>query len=1799
MDELATTEIELKQPVQFRKFGDAPTTRGLIFDNVLSAAQGIKPISNQRHTLQLTGVAYHGPEQYSKKDIKQAVVSGQSLTRKLRGTWQLLDNTTGEPVAEKTSTLANVPYYTDDGVFIQNGVAYSLAHQLRLSSGVFARQKANGELESHVNVAPGKGRSHRVFMDPESGVFKINVGQANMPLYPVLRAMGATDEQLRGAWGRDLASVNAGKNDSQVIRKLYDRIAKKRVQGADEATMSQSVAEAFNSMELDGNVTRRTLGTPSTHMDLPTLLATTSKLIALNKGEAEPDDRDHLAYQHVYGPEDLIAERLSNSQQAMRQLLWKASTKSNLNAIGPGFFDKMISSAIIGSGLGAPIEQINPLEVFDQQSRVTRMGDGGIASLDSVPEDSRMVQPSQFGFIDYLRTPESAKAGVDMRLARNAVKGSDNRLYTQVIDNKTGQTVLKSPQDMADSVLGFPDDETDDSPMIPALVNGKLRYVDRDKVDYRVPDMESAFSPLGNLIPLKSMVKGQRAVMAARMITQALPLTDGEAPLLQSGMPGQDDRSFEDEYGTHAGAIFADSPATVVSVDSDSVTLKLQDGSTKNVELFNNLPSNRKTFMHQTAVVQPGDTVAPGQLLARSNYTDANGTAGIGKNLRVAYLAYKGLNFEDANVISESAARKMSSEHAYQHELEWDPKHHRGLRAFVSVFPSTYKRDQLANFNDDGLIKPGTEVKFGDPLVLAVRERERTHGSIHRGRGPSFVDATITWNHHSPGVVTDAVNTERGAAVVVKASSPMVVGDKMCFDPETSLLTKTGWKLVEEITDSDEIATLNPLTDELEYQRPTRVWKYHHDGDMYYFNTKHVNMLVTMDHHLWVAKPGKPYQAVTARDFYAAKGEWQFKKDCKWRGEEVEWMEFGQPVRTYCARTTVLTRVRMDDWLEFLGYYLAEGWCASPGYVKIGQFAKSPHHKKIAALLSRLGLSYRYADDEGRFEIGNVWLYELLKPLGDSYTKRVPEWIQELCPRQLYILLSSYLDGDGHRGACWEYGSSSESLAEDIQVICLKLGWSVTLKKNERDDNWQKRPHWRGRINRSHLRPWWKKRHAKVYKTNEERIVTYSGDVFCVTVPNHVVYCKRDGKTHWSHNSGRVGDKGVVAAIVPDDEMPTDLRGKPYEVLVNPLGIISRVNPAQIIEAALGKVAEKTGKPYKLQDFDTKRDMIEFAFNELKKHNMSDLESVVDPDTGRKINDIFTGNRWFMKLHHTSESKAQGRGLGAYTMDGAPAKGGDDGAKRVGMLNLGAILSHGAGKVAREFKMIRGQANPEYWSQFMSGFKPGTPEVPEVYHKFIAQLQSAGINPVREGTRTHLMALTDKDIMERAGDRVIENTETVSWDGTMKPKKGGLFDETLTGGHAGMRWSRLALHEPMPNPVMEEPIRRVLGVTEKKFRDILAGREELKGFSGPQAIVRALQNIDVTKEIEQSRQQAASARGGKRDDAVRRLGLLKSAHRMGIHPQDWMVNSIPVIPPKFRPVATMGVKKLPLVADANYLLKEAFDANRMLKEMSGQVDDVGDERLALYDSFKAVTGLGDPIHPKNVERGVKGALKQIFGSSPKYGTIQRKLLSTTTDLVGRATVVPDPELDMDSVGLPEEKAWDIYSPFIIRNLVRRGMSRFDAADAVEQKKDVARDAMMSEMKSRPVMVDRAPVLHRYGVMAFWPRVTKDNTMHLSPLVVGGFNADFDGDAMQFHVPGDDDSAQEMAEKMLPSKNLLSASKFKAHYLPSQEYVGGLYAASSRIDKQRQERVFRTLADAISAMYAGEINFDTRVAIHEH
>jgi hypothetical protein len=681
--------------------------------------------------------------------------------------------------------------------------------------------------------------------------------------------------------------------------------------------------------------------------------------------------------------------------------------------------------------------------------------------------------------------------------------------------------------------------------------------------------------------------------------------------------------------------------------------------------------------------------------------------------------------------------------------------------------------------------------------------------------------------------------------------------------------------------------------------------------------------------------------------------------------------------------------------------------------------------------------------------------------------------------------------------------------------------------------------------------------------------------------------------------SNRIGGKGVVGKVIPDEQMPHTRDGRPAEILVNPLGVISRGNPMQMVEGALGKVAEKTGQRYKIPDWQYKNidDLTALAEGELKKHGLSDTEDMIDPETGRLIPNIFVGNAFFMKLHHMAEDKAQARSTGAYTASDLPAKGGPQSAKRLGLLDSNALLSHGAYNVLRDVKLVKGQRNDDYWLSFMQGHRPPDPKVPLVYQKFVHELQAAGINVVPDGPRLHIMALTNHDIQHLAGNRSLRNAETVQADKGLRPIDGGLFSADLTGGHGGFRWSKLDLHEPMPSPVFEDPIRRVLGLTKDQFSDVIAGKRTLQDRTGPEAIAKALDKINLPQQIAVARAQIAGGKKTARDMAIRKLGYLRSAQELGIHPREWVLNSVPVLPPKFRPISIMAETGVPLVSDPNYLYHELWDANENLKNMKGQVEDVGEERLALYNAFKAVTGLGEPVHPKLVEKGVRGILHSVLGSGPKYSAMQRQLLGTTTDLVGRGVIAPNPNLDMDHVGLPEEQAWDIYKNFVVRRLKLRGIPLGRAVEAVTNRDDVAKHELIKEMAERPVILNRAPVLHRFGIMALHPRLVKGNVIELSPLITKGFNADFDGDAMQFHVPVSEDARREAIERMLPSRNLLSPADFKTPmHGPTQEMVGGLYEATTARNDKRAPTRYRNAKDAINAFLQGRADVGDRIEI---
>ena len=1458
------SEEEERPELSYRSFTDVPAQRQAVFDRVRDA-YAKKRMEYGGHTLEFADVDYKDARDFTLRDEKAAVLGRKRLYRPLRGRLRLLD-AEGNVIREdeKARTLAQVPYLSRRGTFIHNGTEYAVANQQRLRAGIYTRRQANGDVESQFNIIPGTGRGFRVRMDPASGVFRIQAGQSNMKLFPVLKDMGFTDKQLKETWGKEIYEANAladDKDERVTLSKLAAKLGGKHDAELSPEEAKTRLSEIFNRMRLDPVTTRRTMGKAYDHVDGQTLLDSTNRILRVNRDEEDGDDRDDLPFQSFHAPEDFFAEHVEkDAQQLIRQAYWRMKNGKN---VPDNFFTKQLQSVLLGSGVAAPLQEINPIELLDARHKIIRLGEGGIGSTQAVSREARGVQPSHFGFIDPIRAPESDKIGLDMRLAQGVVRGSDGLLYAQVRNAKTGQNEYLSTENFLDKPVAFPGEiarakarlehperlpagasERQAWGKVRAMDGGRLRYVPLDQVHYELPEAGNMFTPGSNFVPLASALKGQRLLMGARMQSQALPLEEPEAPLVQSEAPGG--TSMSKLFSRDVGAVFSDQEGVIKKVTPDEIVVQYADGTTKSHDLYNMHPLNQKTSLHNTPVVKPGDVVGPEQLLARSNFTDGQGNVALGRNLRTAFHMMDGMTHEDAIVLSDSAAQKFRSEQMYSTTLERnDEVDHADKDQYAAKYPGVFTSEQLKNIDKNGVVKPGTVVNQGDPLVLAVgRKKTKVKGSLLKGPKSQFTDASETWEHEQPGEVVDVFKTGKGWRVTARTYTPTTVGDK----------------------------------------------------------------------------------------------------------------------------------------------------------------------------------------------------------IANSY-----------------------------------------------------------------------------------------------------------------------------------------GGKGVVARVVPDDQMPTDAEGNPIEIALNPMGVISRVNPSQIIESALGKVAAKTGKPYVLPGFSDKH-LSEFAMQELEKHGLSDLETLIDPRTGREMPNIFTGVQHFYKLHHLAESKLNARNQAAYTMDDQPAKGGKDGSKRLGLMESFSLLSHGATEVMRDAKLIRGQRNDDFWRLYRLGMNPPEPRISRQYQKFEAMLQGSGINLKKKGTQTQVLPMTDADVQALTGDRDITSSATVDFD-SGEPIEGGLFDIAKTGGADGTKWSYIKLPEKLPNPIMEEPVKSLLGLTGKQFERVLSGEDDLHGLTGGKAIEQALRGLNIEEEMRTTKEIIRSGKRTARDKAVKRLGYLTSLHNNQIKPQELMMERVPVVPPRFRPVSRM--EGVDLVSDVNYLYKEMMEAKENYEQAAHHFGTPGDTRLDLYNTFKAATGMGKPVSQENQQRNVRGLLKQVLGDSPKYGFYQRSVIGQPVDLVGRGVIVPEPDYDIDEVGLPAEAGWEIFKPFIIRDLTRRGKSAVNAIKSYTDRSPDAQEAMKRVIEERPLIINRAPSLHKHNLTAHQVRLVPGNAIRLPVPILAGHGADFDGDALNFHVPVSDKAVREAKDKMMPSRMLYSAKDFQVHMLPTQGYAMGLYHGSTG-DSGRPRRTFRTSQDVIEAYRSGEI-----------
>jgi DNA-directed RNA polymerase subunit beta' len=370
---------------------------------------------------------------------------------------------------------------------------------------------------------------------------------------------------------------------------------------------------------------------------------------------------------------------------------------------------------------------------------------------------------------------------------------------------------------------------------------------------------------------------------------------------------------------------------------------------------------------------------------------------------------------------------------------------------------------------------------------------------------------------------------------------------------------------------------------------------------------------------------------------------------------------------------------------------------------------------------------------------------------------------------------------------------------------------------------------------------------------------------------------------------------------------------------------------------------------------------------------------------------------------------------------------------------------------------------------------------------------------------------------------------------------------------------------------------------------------------GAEAISRLLEDIPLEEEAERLREEIAVAKGQKRAKLIKRLRVIDNFVATGSKP-DWMVlNVIPVIPPDLRPMVQLDGGRF-ATSDLNDLYRRVINRNNRLarlQEILAPEIIIRNEKRMLQEAVDALIDNG------RRGRTVVGANNRPLKSlsdiiEGKQGRFRQNLLGKRVDYSGRSVIVVGPKLRMHQCGLPREMAIELFQPFVINRLIRQGLvNNIKAAKKLIQRNDASIWEVLQEViQGHPVMLNRAPTLHRLGIQAFEPILVDGRAIQLHPLVCPAFNADFDGDQMAVHVPLSIESQAEARLLMLASNNILSPATGRPIVTPSQDMVLGCYYLTAENPKleDQSHRYFPDLEDVILAYKQGALGLHSYIMV---
>ncbi|MFN7253220.1 MAG: DNA-directed RNA polymerase subunit beta' [Anaerobacillus sp.] len=390
-------------------------------------------------------------------------------------------------------------------------------------------------------------------------------------------------------------------------------------------------------------------------------------------------------------------------------------------------------------------------------------------------------------------------------------------------------------------------------------------------------------------------------------------------------------------------------------------------------------------------------------------------------------------------------------------------------------------------------------------------------------------------------------------------------------------------------------------------------------------------------------------------------------------------------------------------------------------------------------------------------------------------------------------------------------------------------------------------------------------------------------------------------------------------------------------------------------------------------------------------------------------------------------------------------------------------------------------------------------------------------------------------------------------------------------------------------------------LSEKEYRTY---REKYgKGFTaqmGAEAIRKLLSDIDLEKEVDLLKEELVTAQGQRRTRAIKRLEVLEAFRNSGNEPSWMILDVLPVIPPELRPMVQLDGGRF-ATSDLNDLYRRVINRNNRLKrllDLGAPNIIVQNEKRMLQEAVDALIDNGRRGRPVTGpgNRPLKSLSHMLKG---KQGRFRQNLLGKRVDYSGRSVIVVGPQLQMYQCGLPKEMALELFKPFVMKELVAQGIAHNikSAKRKVERVQPEVWDVLEEVIREHPVLLNRAPTLHRLGIQAFEPTLVEGRAIKLHPLVCTAYNADFDGDQMAVHVPLSAEAQAEARILMLAAQNILNPKDGKPVVTPSQDMVlGNYYLTLERKDAVGEGFVFKDTNEAIIAYQNGYVHLHSRVAI---